>query len=638
MKISVNSNNETIMYAAGELKKYLKMMLPDMHSELGVFKESIKVGCFDELGVDCSIAGDKDNDEIICIETKGEEGFISGSNPRSVLFAVYEYLRRQGCRWLFPGVDGEYIPVIDSVKDVSAVYKIPFKIRGQCIEGAVSVQNVLAAIDFAPKIGLNSYMLECYSPYGYLNHWYSHKRNETKNDEHLSLQTAIQWKRLFEAEISKRGLLYHDMGHGWTTLAFDMNPDTNEISVENLEFLAEINGKRELFRGSAIDTNFCMSNKKGVRKLIDYIADYAQNHDNVDYLHIWLADGRNNHCECEECLKYIPSELYVRLLNELDKELTRRKIDTKLVFICYSDLFWAPVKEKIENTERFLLLFAPFSRDYLSDYNSSASPDYSSVEDYKRNGLNSPKTIEASLAYLDKWREKFHGDVFCYEYHFQSLCFKDFSGIWTAKCAFDDARGLKKNRLCGIIEDQSQRNAYPTGFGVYTWAKAMSDEEITFDEIVRDYFSHAFGDEWEKAYDYLCKVGDAFSKEYMLGCFAKGDNLINSQMQSNMIKIKQIAKEFKSVCDDGCRAEKRCQSVSWQLLGFHCDFCVKLADVFYEISMGNKVNADEKLKDTNHFLSENEDFYQNYFDMALFKITIELCLNRGEAYLIRANQ
>ena len=261
MKICLESNRETVVYAASELRKYLKMMLPDKNTRLGSFVNGIRIGCFDELDIDCDIDNNPQYDDVIYIKTVGEAGVISGNNPRSVLLAVYEYLRRQGCRWLFPGVDGEYIPVVDSVKDVSTVYKFPFKVRGQCIEGAVSVQNVLAAIDFAPKIGLNSYMLECYSPYGYLNHWYSHRRNETKKDEYLSLQTAIQWKRLFEAEICKRGLLYHDMGHGWTTLAFDMNPDTNEISVENLEFLAEINGKRELFNGSAIDTNFCMSNK-----------------------------------------------------------------------------------------------------------------------------------------------------------------------------------------------------------------------------------------------------------------------------------------------------------------------------------------------------------------------------------------
>jgi len=635
MKLNVNSKNETILYAAGELKKYLKMMLPDAHTSIGFFSDGICVGSFDELHITCDVADNAD-DDIIYIKTQGERGFVSGSNPRSVLFAVYEYLRQQGCRWLFPGVDGEYIPVVSELRDVCFLHKHPFKLRGQCIEGAVSHQNVLAAIDFAPKIGLNSFMLECYSPYGYYNAWYSHKRSDTKEDEGLSVQTALQWKRYCEAEIEKRGLYYHDMGHGWTTLAFEMNPDTNEVKAENIQYLAEIRGKRGLYKGSAIDTNFCMSNREGKRRFVNYVADYAQNHDNVDFLHLWLADGRNNHCECSECLKYTPAELYVRLLNDLDGEFTSRGIDTKIVFICYSDLLWAPVKEKIENTDRFLLLFAPFTRDYLTNYGVEA--DMSALKEYNRNGTERPFTMEGNLAYLEKWREKFHGDVFCYEYHFQSVCFKDFSGIWTAKCAFDDARGIKKNGICGIIEDQSQRNSFPTGFAIYTWAKAMSDEKISFDEIVSDYFSHAFGNEWKKAYDYLCQAGNAFPKEYMLGCFAKGDNLINPQIQSNMIRIKKIAGEFKSVCDANRKIGVRCQAVSWQLLRFHCDMCMMLADVFYALSSGNQEGTKTKLHELNLFLSEKEDFYQNYFDMALFKITIELCLNRGEAYLMRANQ
>ena len=201
MNLNVSSYNETVIYAAGELRKYLKMMFPDIHSKIGSFPGAISVGTFAELGVCPKLENAEDGYDVIYIETKGEAGFISGNTPRATLLAVYEYLRRQGCRWLFPGVDGEYIPTPDALTDVSCTLKAPYKIAGQCIEGSVSVENVLSAIDFAPKVGLNSYMLECFSPFGYMNAWYSHRDNEFKSDEHLSLDTAIQWKRLLESEI-----------------------------------------------------------------------------------------------------------------------------------------------------------------------------------------------------------------------------------------------------------------------------------------------------------------------------------------------------------------------------------------------------------------------------------------------------
>lgn len=626
MKLNVSSFNETVLYAAGELKKYLKMMFPDRHTEIGSGCDGIKVGTFEELSVYPPV--ESDGYDVIYIETKGNEGFVAGSTPRATLLAVYEYLRHQGCRWLFPGIDGEFIPTADVLSDVSFLKKYTYKIIGQCIEGSVSIKNVLDAIDFAPKVGMNSYMLECYSPFGYMNSWYCHKKNEFKKDEKLSLDTAIQWKRLCEAEIGKRGLSYHDMGHGWTTLAFDMNPDTNEVSEENLQYMAEINGKRELHNGSAIETNFCMSSPRGKKKFISYVASYAKNHSNVDYLHLWLADGSNNHCECAECRKYTPAELYVALLNELDEELTRQNLKTKIVFICYSDLIFAPVKNKIENSGRFTLLFAPFSRDYLTNY--GVKPDTSALMEYKRNELKYPKTMEQFLGYLGKWRENFLGDVFCYEYHFQSVCFKDFGGIWTAKCAFDDAAGIAKNKLCGIIEDQSQRNAYPSGFGVYTWARAMSDPTLTFEDITRDYFSHAYGSDWEKAYEFLCEISSAFSKEYMLGCFCKGENLMSPTIRENMKKIKETAENFKPICENNLVVRERCRSVSWQLLRFHCDVCIKLADVFYEFAGMKFDTAEAELKKLNTFLAANEDFYQKYFDLALFMITMELFFEKAK--------
>ena len=37
----------------------------------------------------------------------------------------------------------------------------------------------------------------------------------------------------------------------------------------------------------------------------------------VDYLHVWLSDARNNICECSKCQKDLPSDQYVRILNQL---------------------------------------------------------------------------------------------------------------------------------------------------------------------------------------------------------------------------------------------------------------------------------------------------------------------------------
>ena len=147
------------------------------------------------------------------------------------------------------------------------------------------------------------------------------------------MRTVKQWKRQCETEIARRGLRFHDMGHGWTAepLGLDSRQgwraaESAELPEELRPFVAEINGRRELYGGVALSTNICFSNAQGRHKIAEYVADYAQNHQNVDFLHIWLADAHCNHCECEFCRQKRVSDWYVILLNEIDEALTARKL------------------------------------------------------------------------------------------------------------------------------------------------------------------------------------------------------------------------------------------------------------------------------------------------------------------------
>ncbi|MCR5163785.1 MAG: hypothetical protein K6C40_07190, partial [Thermoguttaceae bacterium] len=49
--------------------------------------------------------------DLIQIETRDGNLFLTGGSPRSALYAVYEFLRDElGARWLWPGEDGEFLP------------------------------------------------------------------------------------------------------------------------------------------------------------------------------------------------------------------------------------------------------------------------------------------------------------------------------------------------------------------------------------------------------------------------------------------------------------------------------------------------------------------------------------------------
>ncbi len=342
----------TVDFAAEELKKYMRMMMPEA-GEILITREAgatdgLRLGLMSDLGLDTSEADDLVLDDIVHIDTDEQGGVIAGSNPRSVLLAVYRYLQENGCRWLFPGIDGEYIPMQD-VKPVKYHKMADMRYRGQCNEGAEFQPDMMAAIDFTPKIGLNIFMMEFFNPKGYYDKYYNHAHNPAREPESITEQTALQWKRQCEAELSKRGLQFHDMGHGWCADPFGISSacawggsDPSLLPEESRQYMAQINGKRELYRGKPLATNICMSNPKARRIMAKAVAEYAANHRNVDFLHVWLADYWNNHCECAECQRMTPSDWYVVVMNDIDKELTAAGLDTRIVLISYVDTTWAP--------------------------------------------------------------------------------------------------------------------------------------------------------------------------------------------------------------------------------------------------------------------------------------------------------
>jgi len=208
-------------YAAEELKKYLRMMMPEAGDITIEYKpdakDGFRLGLMQDFSLDVSDVEDVGLDDILYIDTNTEGGIIAGDNPRSVLLAVYEYLRQNGCRWLFPGVDGEFIPMKDIIP-VKLRHVPSCRYRGQCNEGAEYQSDMIDAIEFTPKLGLNIFMLEFRNPTCYYKSYYDHPHNEkNRPPEPVADETVLQWKRQCECEIAKRGLQLHDVGHGWAS-------------------------------------------------------------------------------------------------------------------------------------------------------------------------------------------------------------------------------------------------------------------------------------------------------------------------------------------------------------------------------------------------------------------------------------
>ena len=481
------TSNTVVDFAAEELKKYLRMMMPRC-GEITIqyapdATDGFRLGLMSDFSLDTSDVLDTDLDDILYADCDEQGGIIAGDNARSVLLAVYRYLRENGCRWLFAGVDGEYIPVCD-IKPTK-FRKVPScRYRGQCNEGAEYQPDMMEIIDFTPKVGMNVFMIEFDNPRAYYDQYYNHTGNtKHREPEPITAETALQWKRQCEAEITKRGLQYHDMGHGWTVEAFGIDSSLGWVSVEEdkyvndeqRQYLAMMDGKRQLFRGIPLNTNFCMSSPVARKKVNKMIVDYAQKATNVDYLHVWLSDGIRNHCECEECQKMIPSDWYIVLMNELDEELRARELKTRIVFCCYHDTTFAPEQIKLKNPDRFSLLLGPVSRNYIEsvaeDYDEKNYP----LKPYIRNKFDRlPQDINGYLAYAKQWVKACGVPFFVYEYYYWYHHFRDLGVFDSARIIWNDIRGYKRVGGWGVIEDGTQRPFFPNGFSLRSSRRTTS--------------------------------------------------------------------------------------------------------------------------------------------------------------------
>ncbi|MBE5782517.1 MAG: DUF4838 domain-containing protein [Clostridiales bacterium] len=620
--INKTSNHEVVDYAAHELKKYLRMMQPGCGDvKIAYAPDSdcgFRIGLMQDFGLDVSDVKEPELDDILYIDTTAESGIIAGDNPRSVLLAVYAFLRENGCRWLFPGVDGEYIPL----KEIQAVrYRhVPScRYRGPCIEGACSQQVLLETIDFIPKMGMNLFQMQFLVPTVFYKRHYEHEANKTRAPEPVSNETMLQWKSQCEVELARRGIEFHDVGHGWTVAPFGVDTsygwkmiDNEHLSDDAKKYLALYDGKRSLYKGVALNTQFCMSSTEARKKVASYIAEYSAIHSNVDYLHVWLGDSHDNHCECEACVQKTVSDWYVMLLNDIDEALSAKGLNTRIVFIEYAETIWAPQNEKIRNADRFALMLAPIARSYTRTMTDSTPQ----ILPFERNHIQIPRDLDTYMAYFKEWRKTWKGACLSYEYHFWRHQIADPSGMLLAKRIYEDIECYKANGIDGLIACGSQRSYFPTGFAYYVFARKQYDLSLSFEDILKEYFLCAFGSDWKQFADYLYEIADCFGDRYLEGEESADVSISKYYHPERAAKLRGaevVLKKGFALIRSHYNSADRVRTASVRMLEEHAGYFALLAKAFTLKAEGNNegaLNAHETLQ---AYMDEREIVMEKYF-------------------------
>lgn len=613
------SESETVTFAAAELAAHLKKTnsgFTFIHNENTVPGDNR----FPKIFLKVTTSSD-DMQDSYSVSLDSGDGFISGSNERSVLLAVYAVLRKIGFRFLMPGKT--FIPESVTLADLSFTFShcASLRHRGVCIEGADSAENVLDFIDWLPKLGFNSFFLQFREPYIFLERWYHHTFNAVREPESLSEDfLASCYRKMYDA-MEKRSLLCHAFGHGWTCETIGLPsigwvPETEEPSEDRRRMLALINGKREYIDCIPLNTNLCYSEPDVINRFCETVVSYAQTHPTVDYLHIWLADEPNHICECSECMKTTPTDQYIHLLNEIDRRLSEKNLDCKLVFLLYQELLYPPKKERLLNPERFSLMFAPISRTFKESY-----PDRITsvpLPEYKRNEMTLPVTINENLTYLLKWQEVFSGDSFVYDYPLGRAHYGDFGYISISRVLAGDLKNVTALGLNGYMSCQELRAFLPNSLPNYVMGYIALDTDENFEDLMKEYFSAAYGENYKEAADYLTMVSDLSDCDYFNRIGPRKNETLSVQYQ----KLYDNTKKFQTVLSENIEKRKQAGSSNdalhlffWQLLAYHAQYVMRLCRALISLSSGDTESANKNFMDFTCFISENEPEMQPYLDV-----------------------
>ena len=647
MRILTCRTNETAKYSVNELIKYIRMItnceiMPeyeyaDAYPAIPC-EDTIVLGLLDELNLDTSDLNDPFVDDIIDIKIENGVGYIAGSNDRSILMGVYKYCTSAGCAFVRPGEGGEYIPYCDLSKH-SYTYrkKADYPFRGECCEGAISYEHMRDTVYWMPKVGMNMYMIESLVPYRYMHKWYGHVGNRVLREKKQVTDYHLmeEYTNKLEMDIVKTGVQLHTIGHGWMFEKFGVHHCANvderkALKEEDKKYLAKVNGVRDICKNSTFFTHFCYSNPEARKILVDFCVEYVQKKPHVDYLHVWLADAINNHCECEECVKMEPSDWYVMLLNEIDEALTGIESKTRLVFILYNDTVRPPVNLRLKHPENFLLLAAiggAYEQPYHYDEFTGEVPPY------ERNNYKGISNA-LRLKWHDEWKELCNNTPsVIYEYRFYTDMYCDPGYMRVSNETQRDMRLLNDINFQGCMSDQTHRMYLPTSLPLFTMGETLFDKELDYEAMLNRYFLGAFGEDGQKCREYLETLSDLFcpanlralavagtEEEGLVMADGKPTNWKNNRaVAEKTAKIQAVLDAFLPTIEKNMLLEDGCQRMSWTYLRYHLRMCALLAKAINAGASGDMDKAREEYDKLELYLSKIEMDIHNVFDVFLFE-------------------
>ena len=607
-----------INFAREELNRYLEILKVSADVELGLFED---------YGLKADVR-DPRLDDGYAISVKDKKGYIAGINERSVVAGVYRLLEEWGICWLAPGEKGTYYPEKCVQKDVEIFEIAQKRHRTMCIEGAVSIENVIDMVDWLLKVGFNGYYIQFEDAFVFFYRWYSHSHSHCKKPEEFTREKAVEYVELIEKEVKRRGLILHRMGHGWTCEPFGIQAGgwhsvkPEDIPQEYKDICALVDGRRHVWHDQPLSTQLCYSNSYVQDTMVNAVVEYAKAHPQTDVIHFWLGDYFNNTCECPECTKYRFSDYQTAMVNKITARFNEEDLKAQVVFSIGTNKAHPPVHCKVEDEDRTILMFAPITRTYAKAY-----PDSYVLKDippYEINKFELPHSVEKLLAYLYQWKQQYKGDVVCFDYHLMWDHLIEGGGIGLARVINEDIRHYDSLGINSFISCQVQRNAFPTSVAMVTMGKTLWDSKTEVDDVAKKIYWASFGDEYEKMAEYF----EIISKAFYLGNIRSHFPSPREEFKNDLLRAISAMEKMIPYAEEKYKNEENpCRKDKWKMVHYHGRIFTVLAQSVLEYISGNEEKAEELRVESVKLAFDFEDEIQTAFDCCLYEVVSRLRIN-----------
>jgi hypothetical protein len=152
------------------------------------------------------------------------------------------------------------------------------------------------------------------------------------------------------------------------------------------------------------------------------------------------------------------------------------------------------------------------------------------------------------------------------------------------------------------------------------YAETLLNRDADFDAIVEDYFSHAYGKDWQKALSYMKAVEKAFDYEFMAGSKSADKNIdarYNPEMLPQLEYAQELAALGRKLAKEHRKNPTRPQTISWRLMEHHAEYIEGYGKIMEELAKGNIAKSYELAKAFYKSFGVHEYEIERYCDYAL---------------------